>query len=139
MTTLRIGNDSSALVLDAAGPTDQLLARLELDGLRAERLVREHVSGGFDDLADFFASLDRDWQGWSGVRTWSSLESELEIRAGHDGHVQLDVVLRQFGTLQQYGPEPWTATAHLTLEAGEQLSKVAMACRQLADKAAGRR
>ena len=86
---------------------------------------------GFQDLADYFESLERDWRGWADARTWTSIESDLRIRAEHDGHVRLAVELRS--------PEDrlWSATANLTIEAGEQLSLIATQSRQLAQTAAG--
>jgi hypothetical protein len=88
-------------------------------------------NSGFHDLADFFESLERDWRGWADVRTWSSLESDLVIQATHDGHIHLVVELRQ------PQEQSWIVTAHLEVEAGEQLSLIAAQSRQLALTASG--
>lgn len=119
------------MLLDAAGPTDNMLARLQLEGLQAEKLIYQHYASGFEDLADYFESLERDWQGWADARTWTSIESDLQIRAEHDGHVRLTVELRS--------PQDrlWSAMAYLTIDAGEQLSLIATQSRQLALTAAG--
>lgn len=131
VTTVLIGGPSAALLLDAAGPTDIGLARLQLKGLKAEKLIYQYASG-FENLADYFESLERDWQGWANARTWTSIESDLQIRAEHDGHIRLAVELRS-------AQEPlWSAAAYLTVEAGEQLSLIASQSRQLALTAAGR-
>lgn len=120
------------MLLDAAGPTDNMLARLQLEGLQAEKLIYQHYASGFQDLADYFESLERDWRGWADARIWTSIESDLQIRAEHDGHVRLAVELRS--------PQDrlWSATAYLTIEAGEQLSLIATQSRQLALTAAGK-
>jgi len=88
VTTVLIGGPSAALLLDAAGPTDNMLTRLQLEGLQAEKLINQHYASGFEDLADYFESLELDWQGWADARTWTSIESDLQIRAEHDGHVR---------------------------------------------------
>jgi len=79
------------------------------------------------ELADFFAGLAADWRGWSGVREWTSLESDLKIEARHEfGHVQLHV------TLTDWGDGGWGAYADLTVEPGEQLRRLADDVKDLA-------
>jgi len=93
-------------------------------GLSATKRVYAHYASGWRDLAAFFAGLATDWRGWSGSREWASLESDLKIAARHEyGHVRLHVTLSQ--TRADWGNHGWRASADRTLEAGEQLSRVA--------------
>ena len=128
---MRIGGPSAALILDTTDRPGYMGARLQSEGLRAEHTIYRHYDSGFRDLADFFDSLERDWRGWAGVRTWTSLEGDLEIRANHDGHVQLAV------RLQPAPDRLWTATAYLTIDPGEELTIIAKQSRQLALTTAG--
>ena len=51
-------------------------------------------------------------------------EGELRIEARHEfGHVQLRITLRHYGL--GWGNDGWNATADLTIEPGEQLTRVA--------------
>jgi len=131
----RIGSDQDFLQLtaDAAedGPPQFLLAELQLRGLSASVRVVHSYATGFADLAEFFQCLAEDWRGWDGVRTWESLESDLKIDASHQyGHVQLRVTIQRFQP--DWGNEGWTATGDLTIEPGEQLSRIAQEIKALA-------
>jgi hypothetical protein len=102
---------------------DYLMADLAVDGLRATTRVYAHYASWWRELVDFFAGLAADWRGWSGTREWASLGSELTIQARHQfGHVQLRVTVRR--DLPDGGNHGWTASADITLEPGEQLSRV---------------
>ncbi|WP_410819960.1 DUF6228 family protein [Micromonospora sp. 050-3] len=76
-------------------------------------------------LSGFVESLAADWEGWSGTRTWTSLERELVIDARHDGrgHVSLGVTLRAPGP--DWDATAWSARAVFVLEAGEELTRLA--------------
>jgi Family of unknown function (DUF6228) len=123
--TVDIGSESDHLRLtrdanDAA--VDYLAAEVHADGLSASRSVYGGL--GWGDLVAFFDQMVTDWRGWDGARTWRSLEGDLTIGARHQhGHVQLRVTLRYPG--QGRGRQDWFATADLTLEPGEQLSRTA--------------
>ena len=119
MTTVSIGDSSAALLLGVSDSLDYLRVCLECGSLRAEASVYRHHEDGFDDLADFFGELERDWRGWDGVRTWTSLEGDLRLRARHRGRIELSVELRY-----PVGVPEWSVTAHLSIEPGEQLSRV---------------
>jgi hypothetical protein len=109
---------------------DYLVADLSVEGLSATKRVYAHYASGWRELAEFFAGLAIDWRGWSGIREWTSLESDLKIEARHEfGHVQLHVTLRQDGA--GWGNHGWTGSADLTLEPGEQLSRAADELRAL--------
>ncbi|MEU7779500.1 DUF6228 family protein [Micromonospora parva] len=76
-------------------------------------------------LPGFVERLAADWEGWSGTRTWTSMERELVIDARHDGrgHVSLGVTLRAPGP--DWDDTAWSARAVFVLEAGEELTRFA--------------
>ncbi|MGW4245595.1 DUF6228 family protein [Nocardia sp. NPDC004722] len=98
---------------------------LSADGMVASTrgLMLDYVAGR--SLPRFLSTLERDFAGWHGIRTWDSMNDELRIEAQHLtlGHVRL--VWRLSG-----GPSEslsWTATVVTHLEAGEQLRQFAAA------------
>jgi hypothetical protein len=111
---------------EADDPTlDYLVADLSVDRLAAtKRSTRIPHPGG--------VSLPTSSWGWlltagaGQVRQWTSLESDLKVEARRHvfGHVQLHVTLRQAPA--DWGNRGWRASADLTLEPGEQLSRVAV-------------
>lgn len=82
---------------------------------------------GSEDLRDFLVGLEKDWRGWAGTRSWTSLERELTVEASHDGrgHVLIAVTLRR--AERTYDPDAWSARVVITLEAGEELRRLATA------------
>ncbi|MPQ98270.1 hypothetical protein GB931_10145 [Modestobacter sp. I12A-02628] len=65
-------------------------------------------------LAEFFASLDHDWRGWTGARSWTSDDGELQVTARHDkpNTVLLDVLLAGGA------PPRWSCAAELEVDPG---------------------
>lgn len=125
MQQARIGGGSRYLFLapPAPGRPTQALATLVLDGLSASVPVEEHYGGGFKDLAAFFASMERSWRGWRGVRTWKSLEGELTLAAEHRGGViELKTTLQRQAF--ERGSVEWTVHGLLTIEPGEELTRI---------------
>lgn len=98
----------------SSGDADQALFVLVKGGLTAETWVYAHEGNGFDGLVGFFRSMADAWRGWKGERTWSSLEGDLALTAKHDGHVQLQIQIRD--------SIEWAADAELAVDAGEELS-----------------
>jgi hypothetical protein len=132
---VEIGSSAGHLRL-SADPDDRaldyLVADLADDGLAATKRVYAHYASGWRDLAGFFAGLAADWRGWPGTREWASLEADLKIEARHEyGHIQLHVTLTQ--DRADWGNQGWQASADLTLEPGEQLSRVADELRDLVE------
>jgi uncharacterized protein DUF6228 len=78
-----------------------------------------------ENLRDFLAGLAKDWRGWQGARTWTSMEGEMTLEASHDGlgHVTIAVTLRR--AERPGDPDAWSARIVLTLEAGEELHRLA--------------
>ena len=132
---VELGSASEHLLLslEPDGPAlAYLVADLSVDGMSATKKVYSHYASGWRELADFFAGLAADWRGWSGTREWTSLESDLKIEARHEfGHVQLHVTLRN--PMAGWGNQGWSASADLTLEPGEQLSRVTDELKNLVD------
>lgn len=97
---------------------DWFSATIHCRGLDAVGRVSSYQSAG---LAALFQGFARDWRGWSGHRTWQSLEGELELSASSDrtGHVHLSVMLHD------RLPPVWSANVDVVLEAGalEQLAR----------------
>lgn len=124
-------SDHLRLSLEPDDPAhDYLVVQLSAEGLSATQRVYSHYASGWRNLAAFFAELAADWRGWSGTREWASVESDLKIAARHEfGHVQLHVSLRSVKS--GWGDRGWTVPAELTLEAGEQLRRVAAAIADL--------
>jgi Family of unknown function (DUF6228) len=78
----------------------------------------------YDDgrgLAPFFRELADAWRGFSGEKTYESLEGQLYFACTHDGigTVECRVVLRQ------PGPSDWRVEAVLEFGAGAHLERIA--------------
>jgi hypothetical protein len=69
-----------------------------------------------DGLPEFFAVIARDWKGWEGSRTWSSLEDEFELICEHDrvGHIKATATLHS----NPYG-HGWTERIRFDLPPGD--------------------
>jgi len=85
--------------------------------------------GADPDLIVFLQELARDWRGWPGEREWRSLDAKMWIHAVHDGsgHVSMTATLRESAS----EPDAWTARVTVTIEAGEQMSKLVADIRAL--------
>ena len=82
-------------------------------------------------IAAFFESIEQNWRGWPGEKSWEALEGECRMSAVADGkgHIDLTVSLR---------PSPnagaWRLEGHVLIEAG-QLDSVAKSMRAFVGKA----
>jgi len=65
---------------------------------------------------ELFKSMERDWKGWEGEKSWGSLEGEFELSAVSDGtgHITLTTILH-FG---HYPPSSRLET-ELVIESGQ--------------------
>jgi hypothetical protein len=74
------------------------------------------------EFAAFFEHLASGWRGWEGELVWTALEDDMAIAATHDGlgHVQLRTTLRTRDRLA-----PWSASATLVIDAGEDMRSLA--------------
>jgi hypothetical protein len=79
-----------------------------------------------DDLPSWLSGLADEFRGWSGTKTWESLEHDATIVATHDGvgHVSLLVTLRG---PRGYEPGAWQASVTLSVDAGEDMARLARA------------
>ena len=100
-----------------------LIAKFDAPGINAATEV--YLLGGCDGLGEFWRELAEDWRGWRGVRSWGSLEGDLQLSATSDrlGHVPVEVRLREGA------PYRWQMNGILELEAGrlEHIAKEAQA------------
>jgi hypothetical protein len=101
---------------------------LHEDGMTASTVANvDGFSVGPDamTLPAFLNALAAGWEGWPGVRTWSSMDRELALDARHDGrgYVSLGVTLRP--PLNSLDDTAWSARAVFVLEAGEEMSRLA--------------
>jgi hypothetical protein len=92
---------------------DFVLVTVEGSGLSASTKVA-HL-GGSDGLSDYWADLSQNWRGWTGEKSWHSLEYDFWLSATSDrtGHVTLKV------TLECHSPWTWKTQALVTIEAGQ--------------------
>ncbi|MGC4110084.1 MAG: DUF6228 family protein [Nocardioides sp.] len=102
------------------GAADQLDVTVRDVDLVARKSVDGGYSDGCEQLVRFFEDMAASWHGWSGDRTYESIEHDLRLVATHDGHVRLRVQL-----WQSSDPDGWRLETTLHLEAGEQLSQAA--------------
>jgi hypothetical protein len=81
-------------------------------------------------LAEFFRALDRDWRGWDGARSWTSVGDGCTIEARHDGvgHASLVFSLSEPGSDQE-PVERWAASLEVRID----LSELPTISRRLAD------
>ncbi|GIG09034.1 DUF6228 family protein [Catellatospora coxensis] len=106
---------------------DGYVARVHVEihdsGLRAETEAALSVppDGGEWDLVAYVQGLADGWQGWSGPRTWRSLDDDLRLDAVHDGRGRVTLGV----TLRPKRDEGWQARIVLVVEAGEQLDRLA--------------
>lgn len=118
MNEIRIGNDLDAqLVLDkpkfrADGWLSSYRVSLRSSKMNAEVIVDNAPYG--DTPVEFFETLNDNWKGWEGEKSWGALEGEYWLSAtiSKTGHVTLTACLN-------VNPYLWTAAAKLDIEAGQ--------------------
>lgn len=125
MDDVRIGHVAAAhlalsagRIPDQAGPVEVMTVSVRDGSLAASRDVWEGTSIGFGTLVNFLASLEADWRGWSGERTFESVERDLLLSATHDGHVNIRVELGD-----RHNPGGWLVRITVRLDPGEELSR----------------
>jgi hypothetical protein len=130
--TVEIGRSPERLILTDVqrgpdGVAFSMVVGVELGSLTTGREVVAHSRSGFADLPVFFADLAENWRGWSGTRTYESLEHDFLLEAVHTGsHVELSFTLQD--------PEfhgSWSVRGRLTLDAGEELTRVSADLKEL--------
>ncbi|MCA8950033.1 MAG: hypothetical protein KDE27_11055 [Planctomycetes bacterium] len=111
MLTMRCAATGATFSLERDGP-DNWRVTLRGAGLAAEASVYAYRG---ETIAEYCAGLARDWRGFDGVRSWASLESELEIDAASDGVGHLAVTVRLILDPQRQ----WRVEGVLVVEAGD--------------------
>jgi hypothetical protein len=116
--TIKSAEDGSVLELHRTQRSDTFRAHLR--GRGVDGAVEVYELGPPKHLAAFFHDLAVHWRGRQGEKCWSSVESQLSIRARADstGHTYLDVEFRG-GSCHD-----WRLRGSLVVEAG-QLDKIA--------------
>ncbi|MFB8276882.1 DUF6228 family protein [Nocardia colli] len=98
-----------------------MCVELSAEGMSASThgLMVDYVAGR--SLPRFLDALEHDFTGWDGVRTWESMDHELQIAARYLslGHVRLTWTLQR----HQASLTSWTVAMVTDLEAGEQLRR----------------
>ncbi|RKS06569.1 hypothetical protein DFP74_2207 [Nocardiopsis sp. Huas11] len=112
------------------GYTHMVDVELSDDGIAA-RGQAAFDGRGPENLRDFLVALEKHWRGWRGARSWTSVGEEMTVEAHHDGrgYVSLAVTLRR--AERTYAPDAWSARVVLTVEAGEELRRIADAAQRL--------
>lgn len=127
MDKVEIGHTQRLIFEDvkrsSVGELESMVVSVELQDLAARREVAAYYGNGFDDLLNFFKDLADHWSGWRGIKSYSSLERDLQLEAEHRGsHVEL--------TFDLHDPEfpgtsgTWCLRGQLTLEPGEELTRI---------------
>lgn len=126
MSDAVVGSGGESLTVtrdDYDRKADTVVAQLRVGTLSASALVYDNAIGG---LADFFASLARDWLGWDGERRWDSVEDDLGIGASwKSGIVRLRITLREGWPDRGNRFNAWEVTAWVSLQCGEELTQAA--------------
>ncbi|MEJ8640248.1 DUF6228 family protein [Streptomyces sp. MS1.HAVA.3] len=92
------------------------------DGLRAQLdSVSVSVWDRAGDLTEFLDGLAGDFRGWEGERAWVTNRLVLTATFHAGGHVRLRWGLRS----GMFAEDPWECSVTTTVEAGEQMSRVA--------------
>jgi hypothetical protein len=111
------------------GELESVVMSVRMQGLTAHRQIAAHYGTGHEELSSFFNDLAEHWSGWQGIKSYRSLERDLQLEATHTGsHVNLTFDLRdpKFpGT-----PETWRVCGQLTLKPGQELIQISEALRE---------
>ncbi|MDQ0708736.1 hypothetical protein QFZ52_001388 [Arthrobacter woluwensis] len=125
---LRLSADDG--LRDGDGTVDSLTVEVNLNGLRAVKSVYDFDR--WSGLLAFFKELASGWRGWTGEKTFDSLEGDFTLAATHIGHIRIVVELKD-----RESPTPWSTVAELSVDPGEELSAAATGLRELLAPALG--
>ncbi|GAB2515058.1 DUF6228 family protein [Nocardiopsis aegyptia] len=84
-----------------------------------------------ENLRDFLVALAEDWRGWPGTRSWTSLEREMTVEAHHNGRSQVSLAITLRRADLHHTSDAWSARVVVTVEAGEELRRIADAADRL--------
>jgi len=96
--------------------SDLMTVKLDFENLNASAPVYAYMK--LQILTDLFANMASHWKGWSGEKSWESLEGELKLRCTSDtgGHITIQVELTSG---HGHVPPTWKLGAVLVTEAGQ--------------------
>ncbi|WP_395689252.1 DUF6228 family protein [Caenimonas koreensis] len=63
---------------DQSHVSESFLVEVKAYDIRAEARASSY---GVESLGKFFHSIAAEWKGWKGVKSWSTLENEFELKA----------------------------------------------------------
>jgi hypothetical protein len=86
-----------------------------------EGSVETKVWDSGENLANFLRDLADAWQGFDGVKEFSSLEGQLAFSCRHDGRGTVECTVK----LGQLEPPAWNLTATIDFGAGAHLDRIA--------------
>jgi hypothetical protein len=97
---------------DRQGSLTYFTVELEDPSIQAKSRVYMYRGEG---IVDLFVGMANDWKGWSGERTWESLEGEFTLACSSDkaGHVVIRVMLSEI-----HLPRLWQVKTEVRTEAG---------------------
>jgi hypothetical protein len=104
--------DGVRLALSASGPRAYTVALAGRD-LSVATTIHDVLGEGYE-FPTFWQDIASSWKGWSGEKSWSSIEGDFQLTATSDslGHVTIRC------HLSSGAPEGWSATVWLHAEAG---------------------
>ena len=97
-------------------------ATIEKSDLEARARVWANYQQGFDDLIQFLEDLASNWSGWTGKKSYQSLEGELILSASNSGVGPVQLTVRLRGPDQ---PSDWELTATIETDPGTQMEEAA--------------
>lgn len=107
-----------------------MVVSVQMQGLAARREIAAHYGNGFDDLSKFFNDLAEHWTGWRGIKSYSSLERDLQLEAEYTGS-RVELIFDLHDPEFPGTSGTWRVRGQLTLEAGEELTQISNALDEL--------
>jgi hypothetical protein len=123
-------SSSSLRIYGLAGDSEERDSEyfsVEVKSFQFQAMRRVYSHRDAVSLVSLFEWMADNWKGWSGNRSWSSVEGEFSLDCSSDnlGHIHLDVVISD-----NNHSEPWKIEARINIDA-EQLSAIANQARLL--------
>ncbi|OOP60390.1 hypothetical protein BMF89_16775 [Arthrobacter sp. SRS-W-1-2016] len=87
MTKVGIGHTQQLTLKDVKwsplGELESVVMSVRMQGLTAHRQIAAHYGTGHEELSSFFNDLAEPWSGWQGIKSYRSLERDLQLEATH--------------------------------------------------------
>jgi len=101
---------------------------VDAPAFRVETKVATHYATHFDEFIAYVNDLAEHWRGWTGTKTYESLEKDFSVVATNDGGAHVFLHVKLSGPMTE--PE-WTLDATFSTEPGEQMLRAARDARSL--------